>query len=76
MIFELKTDVFHVFKQMKKLQYFKNNLISVITWVIFIVQESLSTLEKALDMSNLSLESEETPNRPLRPNKLWSKVIQ
>ena len=76
MIFELKTDVFPVFKKMKKPQYFKNNLISVITWVIFIVQESLSTLEKALDMSNLSLESEETPNQPLRPNKLWSKVIQ
>ena len=39
------------------LKTFKNMSISLVTWVVDIAQKSYSTLQKALDIGNLSLEN-------------------
>ena len=49
---------------------------SLITWVIGIAQKSYSTLQKALDIGNLSLENIQHRNPTLKTIKMRLKLVE
>ena len=59
-----------VFKQIKPFKTFKNVSISLITLLIGITQKCYSTLQKALNIGNLSLENIQNRNPTLKPIKM------
>ena len=70
-ISKVMSEILTFFKVLKGLICLKTR----ITWVIFIAQKSYSTLQKALDIGNLSLESIQNQNPILKTIKMKLKLI-
>ena len=68
-------EILMFFKVFKPLNTFKNMSISLITWVIGIAQKTYSTLLKALDIDNISLENIQNRNPTLKTLKMQLKLF-
>ena len=70
-ISEVMSEILNIFKVLKGYFFFKTR----ITWAIFIAQKSYSTLQKALDIGNLSLEKQ-NHNPTLKTIKMQLKLVR